>query len=98
MTKVITLTVVALLAAAGGAAATQITFNGFCDGMELQSANGIDFNSTQTGKCLQGTSVIGGGKVVRSHLKLTVNWEGFTGKTDMKRYVLHFPLKTGGKF
>jgi|tagenome__1003787_1003787.scaffolds.fasta_scaffold15665877_1 hypothetical protein len=98
MKKILTLAAAALFASAASAMATQITFKGFCDGMQLQTADGVNFTSTETGACLQGTSVTGGGKAIRGHLRLRVNWEGFTGKADTKRYVLHFPLKTGGKF
>jgi len=99
MKNILTVAAVALLASVSGAtAATQITFGGFCDGMQLQTADNVNFTSVQTGTCLQGTSVIGAGRVAGNHLKLTVNWRGFTGSKDKKRYVLQFPLRTRGKF
>ncbi len=27
-----------------------------------------------------------------------MNWQGFAGKANLKRHVLHFPLKAGGQF
>jgi hypothetical protein len=64
----------------------------------VQSADGVNFTSTQTGDCLQGTPVIGTGRLTGNRLTLTVNWSGFTGIKDKKLYVLDYPFVTGGKF
>lgn len=98
MKDIVLFTACAVCGLSATADATQIKFKNFCDGMQLQSADNVNFTSTQTGACLQGTSVIGAGKVAGNHLKLIVNWRGFTGTSDKKRYMLRFPLKNNGAF
>ncbi len=98
MTRLPVLAVAALLAWTNAAGATKIRFNGFCDGMQLQTADGINYTSTETGACLHHRSVVGAGKVAGNQLKLLVNWRPFTGSVDKKRYVLQIPFKTGSKF
>ena len=92
-----------LLGAGSAAGATKITFDNFCDGMKI-SGDGTHFVSTQTGKCLQGTLVMGAGfkighKKKGGQLVLGVNWEAFDGQpagSEQYAYIIQFPFMTGG--
>jgi hypothetical protein len=78
---------------------TNITFDKFCDGMQLQTADGKNFSSAETGACLQGTSVTGTGSLTRrgKTIKLVVNWRAFSGVTkDLRSYQVQYPFVTGG--
>lgn len=106
MIRALTLATAVLLACetqANAAAATSITFDGFCDGMKI-SHSGIHFASKQTGKCLDKKLVMGSGfeivtgkKPVAGYVVLGVNWEPFDGKkNEQYSYMLQFPFVTGG--
>lgn len=84
------------------AKATRITFDNFCDGMKI-TGHGMQFVSTQTGKCLGGTLVMGAGYKAGTkragQVVLGVNWEAFDGQpagSEQYSYILQYPFVTGG--
>jgi hypothetical protein len=84
---------------------TGITFDKFCDGMQLQTADGKNFTSKETGACLQGVTVTGSGALDNGigiagqpDVILIVNWAPFEGHSQgaERMYIIQYPFVPNG--
>jgi hypothetical protein len=90
------------------AGSTKITFDNFCDGMEIGTSDSVRYVSTQTGKCLDGVLVMGTGYKIDAGKKdggpqivLGVNWEAWDGNaagSEQYAYRIQYPYVTGGSW